>query len=211
MGIIEIGGQPGDAESPHFIEAIRQMKKDLGRENVCYVHVVPLFFIEHLGEYKTKPIQNSIRELRQTGITPDMMVCRAPGAIPDDIREKISLFTDIEQEDVITAANAPTIYEVPLIFADQDVHRRLEEKLALPKNDPDLHEWGKIVERIKNPKKHVHVGIIGKYVQIEDAYASIKEALIHAGVYHETKIHQHWIESEDIEKDPSLLEQMHVS
>lgn len=180
IGIIEIGGQPGDAESPHFIEAIRQLRKDLGKNNVCYVHVVPLLYFAHLGEHKTKPIQNSVRELREGGISPDILVCRTFDKMPANIKEKISLFADIEKEDVIEAPNARTIYEVPIMLAKQDAHRRLEKVLHLKKKDPNLRTWTRFVNSIVEPKHEVHIGIIGKYAEIEDAYASVGEALIHA-------------------------------
>lgn len=203
--IVEIGGLVGDAESPAFIEAIRQLRKDIGRDNVCYVHVVPLLYIEASWEYKTKAIQLSTRQLREAGIQPDILITRCPKPIPQELKAKISLYTDVEESNIIDAVDAHTIYEVPLLFQKQWLLGIVEDILHLPHRTTDLTKWEKFVDNIINPEKNVHIAIVGKYAELEDAYLSVKEALIHAWAKYSTKIHRHWINAEDIEKDPWIL------
>lgn len=206
--IIEIGGLVGDAESPVFIEAIRQMRKDIGRENVCYVHVVPLLYMEASGEFKTKAIQLSTRQLREAGIQPDILVTRCPKPMPESLKPKISLYTDVEEVDIIEAVDAKTIYEVPLLFEKQWLKAKIETILHLPTTTTHLETWKTFVDNIISPKHEVHIAIIGKYAELEDAYMSVREALVHAGAYYATKVHRHWINAEDIEKDENLLKQL---
>lgn len=203
--IIEIGGLVGDAESPVFIEAIRQMRKDLGKDNVCYVHVVPLLYMEASGEFKTKAIQLSTRQLREAGIQPHILVTRCPKPMPQELKPKISLYTDVEESDIIEAIDARTIYEVPLLFEKQGLKEKIETVLNLPKTTTNLGTWESFVNNIVAPKQEVHIAIIGKYAELEDAYMSVREALVHAGAHHATKVHRHWINSEEIEKDANLL------
>jgi CTP synthase len=203
--IVEIGGLVGDAESPVFIEAIRQMRKDIGKENVCYVHVVPLLYMEASGEFKTKAIQLSTRQLREAGIQPNILVTRCSKAMPEELKPKISLYTDVEESDIIEAIDARTIYEVPLLFEQQGLKQKIETVLKLPHTTTDLTVWKTFVDNIIAPKKEIHIAIIGKYAELEDAYMSVREALIHAGAYHATKVHRHWINAEDIEENPDLL------
>lgn len=203
--IIEIGGLVGDAESPVFIEAIRQMRKDIGKENICYVHVVPLLYLDAAHEFKTKAIQLSTRQLREAGIQPHILVARCPRKMPEELKPKISLYTDVEEENIIEAPDAKTIYEVPIIFNRQGLKEKIENILCLEHRPLDLTEWEKFVDSILHPEKEVHIAIVGKYTDFEDAYMSVREALIHAGAYCDTKVHRHWISSEDIEKDDTLL------
>jgi len=203
--IIEIGGLVGDAESPVFIEAIRQMKKDVGKENICYVHVVPLLYLDAAQEFKTKAIQLSTRQLREAGIHPHILVARCPRKMPEELKPKISLYTDVEEENIIEAPDAKTIYEVPIIFNRQGLKEKIEDILCLEHRPLDLTEWEKFVDSILHPEKEVHIAIVGKYTDFEDAYMSVREALIHAGAYCATKVHRHWISSEEIETDDTLL------
>jgi CTP synthase len=206
--IIEIGGLVGDAESPVFIEAIRQMKKDLGKDNVCYVHVVPLLYMEASGEFKTKAIQLSTRQLREAGIQPNILVTRCSKPMPQELKPKISLYTDVEEDDIIEAIDARTIYEVPLLFEKQGLKEKIETVLQLPKTTTNLTTWKQFVDNIVAPKQEVHIAIIGKYAELEDAYMSVREALVHAGAHHATKVHRHWVNSEEIEKDARLLDRL---
>lgn len=203
--IVEIGGLVGDAESPAFIEAIRQLRKDIGRDNVCYVHVVPLLYIEASWELKTKAIQLSTRQLREAGIQPDILVSRCPKPMPHDLKAKISMFTDVEESHIIEAIDARTIYEVPLLFQKQWLLEIIENTLHLEHHKTDLSEWETFVNNIIAPEKKIHIAIVWKYAELEDAYMSVREALIHAGAKYATKVCRHWVNAEDVEKDPSLL------
>lgn len=207
--IIEIGGLVGDAESPVFIEAIRQIRKDIGKENVCYVHVVPLLYIDVTGEFKTKAIQLSSRQLREAGIQPDVLVTRCPKPMPQDLKPKISMFTDVDEKNIIEAKDARTIYEVPLLFQEQGLKEIIEDTLHLGHRETDLSDWKVLVENIVSPQKEVHIAIVGKYAELEDAYMSVREALIHAGAKYATKVRRHWVNAEDIESDPMFLQRLH--
>ncbi len=204
--IVEIGWLVGDAESPVFIEAIRQIKKDIGKENVCYVHVVPLLYIDVSGEFKTKAIQLSTRQLREAGIQPDILVTRCSRPMPEDLKPKISLYTDVDEERIIEAIDARTIYEVPLLFEKQWLKNIIEDVLHLIHTSTNLDDWRQFVENVVSPEKEIHVAIVGKYAELEDAYMSVREALVHAGAKYATKIRRHWINAEDIESDPNLLQ-----
>ncbi|MBP7806740.1 CTP synthase, partial [Candidatus Gracilibacteria bacterium] len=170
--IVEIGGLVGDAESPVFIEAIRQIRKDIGRENVCYVHVVPLLYIDVSGEFKTKAIQLSTRQLREAGIQPDILVTRCPRPMPQELKPKISMFTDVDEANIIEAVDARTIYEVPLLFQKQGLKEILENTLQLGHREANLVEWQKFVDNVVSPEKEIHIAIVGKYAELEDAYMS---------------------------------------
>ncbi len=204
--IVEIGGTVGDIESQPFIEAIRQIKKDIGRENVLYIHVSLLPYLRMSNEVKTKPTQHSVRELRSLGIQPDLLICRSEISLNEKTKEKLSLFCDVEKRAIIEARDAKTIYEVPLIFERQNVGDIITEKLFSEKRTPNLSQWEKFVERILNPEKVVTIGIVGKYTKLKDAYLSVTEALNHAGAVFNAAVKIKWIESEDVETgDPKKL------
>ncbi|MFC1926909.1 CTP synthase [Chloroflexota bacterium] len=199
--IVEVGGTVGDIEGQPFLEAIRQMRNDVGRDNVLYIHVTLLPFISSTGELKTKPTQHSVKELRSIGIQPDIIVCRSDYAMTDDLKEKIALFCDVEKRAVVALPNVPTIYEVPLVLDDAGLGGIIMERLRLLETGQDLSEWRHLVERIKQPKEPVYIAIVGKYVKLIDAYLSVREALCHAALYHDRDVHIIWIESEELEKD----------
>ncbi|MBM7408923.1 glutamine hydrolyzing CTP synthase [Methanococcus maripaludis] len=197
--IIEIGGTVGDIESLPFLEAIRQFKKDVGKENVLYIHVSLLPYIRSAGELKTKPTQHSVKELKGIGIQPDILVCRSEIPISEKIKDKLALFCDVEKEAVIECKDARTIYEVPLNLEKEGLGKLVTEKLNLRDSTPDLTEWRAIVDRIINPMNEITIGIVGKYVELKDSYMSIMEALGHAGAKNDTKVNIAWINSEELE------------
>jgi CTP synthase len=199
--IVEIGGTVGDIESLPFLEAIRQFKKDVGKENVLYIHVSLLPYIRAAGELKTKPTQHSVKELRSIGIQPDILICRTEMPISDKIREKLALFCDVDKDAVIEARDARTIYEVPLNLEKEGLGKLVTKKLNLPDREPDLKEWRRFVDRVINPLNEITIGIVGKYVELKDAYLSITEALIHAGAKNDTKVNINWIHSERLENE----------
>lgn len=197
--IAEVGGTVGDLEGLPFLEAIRQFKKDVGAENVMYIHVTLIPYVGPWGEVKTKPTQHSVIKLREIGIQPDALICRTRLPISDEMKRKISLFCDVEPEAVIEAQDADTIYEVPLLFEDAGLSDLVVKRLGLPNNPPDLTEWRKIVDRLKRPTYEVDVAVVGKYTENGDAYISIAESLIHGGVANDARVNLHWIESEELE------------
>ena len=196
--ITEIGGTVGDIESLPFLEAIRQFRNDVGRKNVLYVHVSYVPYIEAAGELKSKPTQHSVQTLRQIGISPDIIICRADRPIDEDVRRKISLFSDTELESVIPAENAPTLYSIPLTLHEERLDELVLEKLGLVAPNPDLTEWRALVDRMLSAEKSVKVAIVGKYVKLQDAYLSVVEALGHAGGTHGVKVDIDWIDAEDL-------------
>jgi len=196
--IVEVGGTVGDIEGLPFLEAIRQMRRDVGPDNVLYVHTTLLPYIAATGELKTKPTQHSVNELRRIGIQPDVIVCRADYPISNDIKAKIALFCDVEERAVIPLVTVPTIYEVPLILEEAGLGNFICDHFGLA-GKPDLSEWRALVERIKAPKPHLTIAVVGKYVALLDAYLSVREALSHAGVYHGCTIDIDWINAEDLE------------
>ncbi|GAV25258.1 CTP synthetase [Carboxydothermus islandicus] len=200
--ITEIGGTVGDIESLPFLEAIRQLKNDVGKDNVLYIHVTLVPTLRVTGELKTKPTQHSVKELRSIGIQPDIIVARSEQPLSREITEKIALFCDIDKNAVIQAVDASNIYEVPLKLKEEGLDDIVIKKLGLTCGEPDLSEWEQIVERYKNPKFEVTIGIVGKYVSLPDAYLSVAEALRHAGIYHETRVNIRWIDAEILEKEP---------
>jgi CTP synthase len=175
--IVEIGGTVGDIEGLPFLEAIRQMRKDVGRDNVLYIHVTLLPHIGATGEVKTKPTQHSVMELRRVGITADAIVCRADQPITDEIRDKIALFADVDAEAVVPLETVESIYEVPLVLEEAGLGTYLISRLGLPTHEPELRDWRELVARIKTPKRRLPVAIVGKYVELHDAYLSVVEAL----------------------------------
>ncbi len=205
--ITEIGGTVGDIESLPFLEAIRQVKKEVGRDDVLYIHVTLVPYISAAGELKTKPTQHSVKELRSIGIHPDIIVCRTEKHISDDMKDKLALFCDIDADAVIENRTCSTIYEVPLMMQEERLDAIVVSKLNLPDNPPDMTEWKEMVEKINHPSKAVTIALVGKYVALHDAYLSVAEALHHAGISHDAKVDIQWIDSELIEdKDVSVEE-----
>ncbi|HUV53441.1 MAG TPA: CTP synthase [Dehalococcoidia bacterium] len=199
--LVEVGGTVGDIEGQPFLEAIRQMRNDVGRDNVLYIHVTLLPYISSTGELKTKPTQHSVKELRSIGIQPDIIVCRSDSPVGDDLKDKIALFCDVEKRAVVPLTTTPVIYEVPLILDGVGLGEIIIEKLRLTADGKDLSEWRELVERMKKPKAAVSIALVGKYVKLRDAYLSVKEALRHAALYHDRDVDIVWIESEDLEKN----------
>jgi len=199
--IVEVGGTVGDIEGLPFLEAIRQMRSDVGRENVLYVHVTLLPYLSSTGELKTKPTQHSVNELRRIGIQPDIIVCRSDYPITDEVRDKIALFCDVNRQAVVPLLTLPIIYETPLVLEEAGLGQLIVEMLDLPRMSGDLSEWRNLVQRMKEPKEPLSIAIVGKYVELRDSYISVKEALCHAAVYHDRDIEIDWIHSEDLERD----------
>ena len=199
--MVEVGGTVGDIEGQPFLEAIRQMRKDVGRDNVLYIHVTLLPYISTTKELKTKPTQHSVNELRRIGIQPDVIVCRSDYPISDSIRDKISLFCDVELEAVIPMPNVDTIYEVPLVLEEENAGDLIAKKLGLSVRPSDLNDWRHMVSLLKKPAPTVNIALVGKYVELEDAYYSVREALCHAGLYNSCRVNIEWIQSEDVEKN----------
>ena len=198
--IIEVGGTVGDIEGQLFLEAVRQMRKEEAREDTLSIHVTLLPFISTTGELKTKPTQHSVAELRRMGIQPDVIVCRSDYPMTDDLRDKISLFCDVEPRAVIPMLTMPFIYEVPLVLERAGLGDYIAERLHLPDVDHDLTDWQKWVERLKNPRGRLSVAVVGKYAELPDAYLSVKESLIHAAVHHGLAVDIRWIKSGELEE-----------
>jgi CTP synthase len=196
--IVEIGGTVGDIESLPFLEAIRQLRHELGRDNTAFVHVTLVPWIAAAQELKTKPTQHSVKELRAIGIQPDMLLCRSERQLPPDMKEKIALFCDVDVEAVITASDVHSVYEVPLVFAEQGVDEIILRLLRMDAKPRDLSRWTGMLERMQNPEDQVDIGLVGKYVEYEDSYKSLKEALLHGGLAHRLRVNIHWIESEQL-------------
>ncbi|MEW6494149.1 MAG: CTP synthase [Cyanobacteriota bacterium] len=197
--ITEIGGTVGDIESLPFLEAIRQFRKDVGRNNVLYMHVTLLPWISSAGEMKTKPTQHSVKELRSIGIQPDILVCRCDRPLQPGLKEKLSAFCDVPVESVITSQDASSIYEVPLNLEREGLAQQALELLQLPQREPDLSQWQTIIERLYCPTHQIEVAIVGKYIRLTDAYLSVVEALRHAAIAMGSDLNIRWINSEDIE------------
>jgi CTP synthase len=198
--IVEVGGTVGDIEGQPFLEAIRQLRNEVGRDNVLYIHVTYLPYIATTKELKTKPTQHSVNELRRIGIQPDVILCRSDYPISQGLRDKLSLFCDVEKEAVIPMVTAETIYEVPLIMEEYGMSNFIISKLRLNATRADLTDWRRMVERMKKPRENLNIALVGKYVELEDAYYSVRESLCHAALYNDRNINIHWIQSEDIEK-----------
>jgi CTP synthase len=207
--LVEIGGTVGDIESLPFIEAIRQMRQELGRENTLFVHVTLVPWIAAAGELKTKPTQHSVKELLSIGIQPDILLCRTDRFLSKDIKGKIALFCNVEEEAVITAKDVASIYEVPLNFHREGVDRLALKYLHIDARDPDLSKWEDLIQRAYNPADEVRIAIVGKYVEYEDSYKSLKEALVHAALNYNLKLVVQWVEAEGLEtKDDSYFTQL---
>jgi CTP synthase len=197
--ICEIGGTVGDIESQPFTEAIRQMRHELGRRNTLFVHVSYVPWIAAAQELKTKPTQHSVKELRSMGIQPDILICRSERPLPPDQRDKIALFCDVDRNAVISAYDVDTVYQVPVMFSEQGVDDLVVEALQLTSAGPrDLSRWQAMLDRMRSPADEVEIALVGKYVEYEDSYKSLKEALLHAGVHHRLKVRMSWIESEHL-------------
>lgn len=196
--ITEIGGTVGDIESLPFLEAIRQIKSEAGRENVMYIHVTLIPYLEAAGEVKTKPTQHSVKELRSIGIQPQVIVCRTEHALAEDLKRKIALFCDIDADAVIECRDAQTLYEVPLMLREQGLDDIVMNHLKMTTPDPDMTEWHQLVHRVKSLKHSVEVAIVGKYVALHDAYLSIVEALGHAGIDSDADVKLRWVNAEEL-------------
>ncbi len=209
VAIVEVGGTVGDIESLPFLEAIRQMGYEEGRDNTCYIHLTLLPWIPTAGELKTKPTQHSVKELREIGIQPDLLLCRSDRPLPEDERHKIALFTNVPAEAVISAVDASSIYQIPGLLHDQKMDEIVCRKLNISAKSADLSSWEKIVHALANPKQEVNIAFVGKYVDLTESYKSLTEALIHAGIHTNSKVRIHYMDSEDIERDgTAVLEPM---
>ncbi|HEX75603.1 MAG TPA: CTP synthase [Dehalococcoidia bacterium] len=197
--IVEVGGTVGDIEGQPFLEAIRQMRNEEGRDNVLYIHVTFLPHIATTNELKTKPTQHSVNELRRIGIQPDIILCRSDHEISQGIKDKICLFCDVDRQAVIPLVTADTIYEVPLMLEEAGLGDLIVDRLGLEAVEADLNEWRQMVDKLKTPKEPVTIALVGKYVELQDAYYSVREALCHAGLYHDRQIDILWVHSEDVE------------
>ncbi len=199
--IVEIGGTVGDIESLPFLEAIRQFKKDVGRDNVIYIHLTLVPFMTAAQELKTKATQHSVKELRAIGIQPDILLCRTDRYLPPAIKSKIALFCDVEEEAVITAKDVETIYEVPLVFRKEGLDEIIVKALGLPQRPIDLARWEAVVARLKQPRAEAKIAVVGKYVDLRDSYKSLSEALVHGGIANEARVDVTWVDAEQIERD----------
>jgi CTP synthase len=198
--LVEIGGTVGDIESLPFVEAIRQLRQDVGRENTLYIHLTLVPFIGAAGELKTKPTQHSVRDLRAIGIQPDILLCRTDRFLDQEIKRKIALFCDVDEEAVITAKDVSSIYEVPLVLAAEGLDRIVLQRLNLPQTEARMDGWVDLVDRIKNPSDEITIHVVGKYVGYEDSYKSLNEALYHGGFKHRLRVNIRWVEAEALEQ-----------
>ena len=208
IAIIEIGGTVGDIESLPFMEAVRQLQVELGRNRAMLMHLTLVTYISSAGETKTKPTQHSVKELRSIGLQPDVLICRSEHAIGEDNRRKIALFTNVEERAVITCEDADTIYQIPRTLYEQDLDDIILERFGIEAPEADLSDWDKVVERLLNAEGKVTVAVVGKYVELPDAYKSINEALLHAGITHKTKVEIDYVDAEVLETDDSLLKRL---
>jgi CTP synthase len=198
--LIEVGGTVGDIEGQPFLEAIRQMRNDVGRNNVFYVHVTFLPYLQSTQELKTKPTQHSVNELRRMGIQPDVIICRSDYPIAENLRDKISLFCDVEKQAVIPLPTVQSIYEIPLILEESGLGQLIVDRLRLTSRGADLNDWQALVERIKTPHEPVTIALVGKYVELNDAYYSVREALYHAALHNDRTLNLYWVQSEEFDK-----------
>lgn len=201
VAIVEVGGTVGDIESLPFLEAIRQMGFEEGKGNTCFVHLTLLPWIPTAGELKTKPTQHSVKELREIGIQPDILLCRAEREIPEEEKRKIALFTNVPYEAVISAIDSDTIYKIPSLLHEEMLDQIVCHKLELIAKSADLSEWNKITHALANPKHHINIAFVGKYVDLTESYKSLTEALIHAGIHTESSVKIHYMDSEEIEQN----------
>ena len=208
--ITEIGGTVGDIESLPYIEAVRQLKWDLGEHNAIVVHLTLVPYLSAAGELKTKPTQHSVKTLMESGVQADILVCRTEHDLPNELRKKLALFCNVREEAVIQSIDASTIYDVPKLMFEQGLDKVVLKKLDLPSSKPDLAQWDKFLTRLKNPITEVHIGLIGKYVELQDSYKSILEAFIHAGAENEVKVVVEPIHSEYLNEDNIKLKLNHL-
>ena len=197
--IVEIGGTVGDIESLPFLEAIRQFRPETGRDNSIFVHLTLVPWIAAAQELKTKPTQHSVKELRAIGIQPDILMCRSERELPNDVKEKIALFCDVDPQAVITAKDVDSVYECPLVFAEQGLDEIVLRLLAIDAPQREMSGWRDMVAKMKHPQRQVSIGLVGKYVEYEDSYKSLKEALLHGGLAHDARVNITWIEAERLE------------
>jgi len=198
--IVEIGGTIGDIESLPFLEAIRQFRYDVGRENVLYIHLTLVPFISTAGELKSKPTQHSVRELRAIGIQPDILICRTDRPLSQSVKKKIALHCNLDIDSVIAAVDVESIYEVPLVLHEEGIDNLVVRKLSLPVTEPDLSMWSGVIKKIKKPQDRVTIAIVGKYVGLKDSYKSLNESLIHGGIANNVKVDIQWVDAEEIDK-----------
>jgi CTP synthase len=198
--IVEVGGTVGDIESLPFLEAIRQFRGDVGWDNTLYIHLTLVPFINTAGELKTKPTQHSVKELREIGIQPDILLCRTDRLLSSEIKSKIALFCNVDRDAVITARDVDTIYELPLVFYQEGLDDRIVDRLNIWTGKPNLRGWTRIAKRIKNTKKSTSIGIVGKYTHLRDSYKSLHEALIHGGLVNDCRVNLVYVDSEEVEK-----------
>jgi CTP synthase len=203
--IVEVGGTVGDIESLPFLEAIRQMALERNSQDCLFLHLTLVPFIQTAGEVKTKPTQHSVKELREIGIQPHLLLCRSDRPLDRKVKEKIALFCNVGKDDVFEVLDAQTVYELPLMLEHGGLGKRILAMLGMRAQDPDLKAWKGLVERIKFPRKSVRVAICGKYVEVRDSYKSIIEAFVHAGAFHNARVELKWIEAEELETDPHKL------
>jgi CTP synthase len=211
--IIEIGGTVGDIESLPFLEAIRQFRHEVGRQNAIFIHLTLVPYIAAAGEVKTKPTQHSVRELMEIGIQPDFLICRTERALSEDVKRKIALFCNVEFGNVIESRDVPTIYQIPISFFDQGLDERVMRRLGLEGNDPDLSSWRDMVGRVMTPRDRVRVAVVGKYTELVDAYKSIQEALVHGGIANDVGVEVSWLSSDlftDARRSRELLSSYHA-
>ncbi len=199
--IVEVGGTVGDIEGLPFLEAVRQFKKDVGRDNVVYVHLTLVPFMQAAQELKTKATQHSVKELRAIGIQPDVLLCRTDRYLPPGIKSKIALFCDVEEEAVITAKDVETVYEVPLVFHREGLDDIIVKLLRLEPRPSDLSRWEDVVKRVKSPRHQTRIAVVGKYIDLKDSYKSLVEALAHGGIANEARVDIAWVDAEHIERD----------
>ena len=200
IAMVEIGGTVGDIESQPFLEAIRQLRIELGTENTLFIHLTLVPYISAVGELKTKPTQHSVKELRSIGIQPDCLICRTDHVIPENEKKKMALFTNVEESAIISAIDVDSIYKIPKVLHEQNLDEIVIRKFGLNLPNADLTEWNSVVDAINNPESEVNIAMVGKYIGLADSYKSLSEALIHAGIKTRTKINIAYIDSEEIEK-----------
>ncbi|MCZ6785389.1 MAG: CTP synthase [Proteobacteria bacterium] len=204
--LVETGGTVGDIESLPFLEAIRQFRSDVGRENTCFVHVALVPYVATAGELKTKPVQHSVKELQSVGIAPDIILCRTDRFLPKNVKSKIALFCNVDEDAVVTAKDVDTIYDVPLVLHKEGIDEKLTQVLDMWTGRPDLRDWEQLVKVIKNPESELTIFMVGKYVALTEAYKSLNEALVHGGLPIRAKVNIEYIDSEKLE-DPGVLAQ----
>jgi CTP synthase len=200
LAIVEVGGTVGDIESLPFLEAIRQFRADRGRDNVLYLHLTLVPYIATAGELKTKPTQHSVKDLRQIGIQPDILLCRCDREIPQDMKAKIALFCNVDEDAVITARDVDSIYEVPIVYSQQGLDDRIVDYLNIWTKQPELAAWERIIKRVKEPKSETTIAIVGKYVDLKESYKSLSEALVHGGIGNNCRVSLTYVDSEAIER-----------